>query len=138
MNANNLVQPVIQMMQGGSSYSVDDVSPNSSAIVGVTLLGDLEDALAVLRTAVLLARNLRTTLFLGLPGKDVLPVRFSEAPSSTSVSELLDSARAQLLRLAVPKFAMELNVIAASFVDTGSVTMRVREFSSGAPTNLAK
>jgi hypothetical protein len=138
MKAKTLTQPAIQTMEGVPSCNADDVSPHSSAIVGVTLLGDLDDVLACLRTAVLLARNLRATLFLGLPGKEVLPVRFSEAPCSTLVSELLDSARAQLLRLAVPTFAMEFNVIAASFVCAGSITMRVREFSSGAPTNLTK
>ena len=126
MNANNLVQPVIQMMQGGSSYSVDDVSPNSSVIVGVTLLGDLEDVLAVLRTAVLLAKNLKAPLSLNHIGRDILPGNFSDTPYSKLVAEILRFARAQLERLAAPAFIMEVNIVAASFVCAGSVTLSVR------------
>ena len=51
------------------SYSVDDISPNSSVVAGVTLTGDWQDVKAVLRTAILLAKNLRTPLFFGLPGE---------------------------------------------------------------------
>ena len=72
MKAKNLIQPGIRAME---SVSADDVSPHSSAMRGVTLLGgDLQDVLAVLRTAVLLARNLKASLSLSLPGKEVLPV----------------------------------------------------------------
>ena len=130
MKTKTLIRPAIQTMEGVPSRSAEDVSPHSSAIVGVTLLGDLEDVLAVLRTAVLLARNLRAPLSLSFPGKDVLPVDFGKAPYSTLVSELLDSARAQLRRLAAPAFAMEVNVIAASFVSAGSITMCVRNANS--------
>jgi hypothetical protein len=137
MKAKTLVQPTVQSVESVLSNSADNVSPNASAIVGVTLLGDLEDVLAVLRTAVLLARNLRAPLSLGLPGQNVLPVDFSQPPCATSVSELLESARAQLGVLAAA-FAMEFTVIAASFNCAGSITMRVREFSPGASGNLTK
>jgi hypothetical protein len=125
MKTKTPIQPASQTMDSAPSWSVDDVSPHSSAIVGVTLLGDLEEVLAVLRTAVLLARNLRAPLTLSLPGKDVLPFDFGETPSSTAVSRLLDSARAQLRRLGAPAFVMEVNLVAASFVLGGSITMRV-------------
>ena len=130
MKTKTLIRPAIQTMEGVPSRSAEDVSPHSSAIVGVTLLGDLEDVLAVLRTAVLLARNLRAPLSLSFPGKDVLPVDFGKAPYSTLVSELLDFARAQLGRLAAPAFAMEVNIVAASFVCAGSITMCVRSANS--------
>ena len=125
MKAKKLIQPAIPMMKGIPSKSAYDVSPHSSAIVGVTMLGDLEDVLAVLRTAVVLARNLRATLFLGLSGKDVFPVHFGEAAYSTLVAEVLDSAGAQLRGLGAP-FAMEVNIVAASFISEGAITMRVR------------
>jgi hypothetical protein len=133
MNANNLVQPVIQMMHGESSYSVDDVSPNSSAIVGVTLLGDLEDALAVLRTAVLIARNLRATLFLDFPGKHASSIHFGEATCSTSASELLHSVRPRLRKLmSVHRQALvlEITITAASFISEGSISMRIRSVNA--------
>jgi len=126
MKTKTLIRPAIQTMEGVPSCKADDVSPHSSAIVGVTLLGDLEDVLAVVRTTVLLARSMKAPLSLSFPGKDVLPVDFGETPCSTLVSDLLDSARAQLGRLNAPAFAMEVDIVAASFVCAGSITMRVR------------
>jgi hypothetical protein len=126
MKMKALIQPGIRTTENARSSDGDDVFPNSSAIVGTTLLGDLEDALAVLRTVVLLSRNLGARLFLGLPGMDVLPVHFDEAPQFTSVSELLDSTRTQLGGLNAMTFAVEVNIVAASFVCSGSITMRVR------------
>jgi hypothetical protein len=116
----------MQTMENAPSWSVDDVSPHSSAIVGVTLLVDLEEVLAVLRTAVVLARNLRAPLSLHLPGKNSFPVDLGESPSSPVVSRLLDSTRAQISRIAAPAFIIEVNLVAASFVRGGSITMRVR------------
>ena len=131
MKAKTLTQPAIQTMEGVPSRSAEDVSPHSSAIVGVTLLGDLEDVLAVLRTAVLLAKNMKAPLSLDLLGRDILPGNFDDTPYSKLVSELLGSARAQLRSLAAaPAFAMEVNVIAASFVSAGSITMCVRSANS--------
>ena len=126
MKAKTLTQPAIQTMEGVPSRSAEDVSPHSSAIVGVTLLGDLEDVLAVLRTAVLLAKNMKAPLSLDLLGRDILPGNFDDTPYSKLVSELLDSARAQLGLLAASVFAMEVNVVAASFISAGSITMCVR------------
>ena len=130
MKAKILTQPAIQTMEGVPSRSAEDVSPHSSAIVGVTLLGDLEDVLAVLRTAVLLAKNMKAPLSLDLLGRDILPGNFDDTPYSKLVSELLGSARAQLGRLNAPAFAMEVNVIAASFVSAGSIAMCVRNANS--------
>jgi hypothetical protein len=134
MRANNLSQPVIQMMEGGPSYSVDDVSPHSSAIVGVTLLGDLEDALAALRTAVLIARNMKATLFLDFPGKHISSIDFGEATCSTSASELLHSVRPQLRKLmSVHRQALvlEFTITAASFISEGRISMRIRSMNAG-------
>ena len=134
MRAKNLEQPGIQMMEGGPSFSVDDVSPNSSAIVGITLLGDLEDALAVLRTTVLIARNLRATLFLDFPGKRVSSIHFGEDTCSTSASGLLDSVRPRLRKLmSVHRQALvlEVTITAASFISEGSVLMRIRSVNAG-------
>ena len=130
MKTKVLIQPDIRTMENARSYGGDDVSQNSSAIVGTTLLGDLEDALAVFRTALLLSSNLGARLFLGLPGMDVLPVHLDEAQRSTLVSELLDSTRKQLGGLNAIAFAVEVNIVAASFVCRGSITMHVRSANS--------
>jgi len=127
MKAETLTQPIVPRMAVPSN-SMDDVSPNSSALMGVTLIGDRQDVLAVLRTAVLLARNLRTPLFLGLPGQDALPVQLGEVPNAKLVSELVDSVRMQGRRRAraATSFAIEVTVTAASFVCAGSITLRIR------------
>ena len=130
MKMKTLIQRGIRTIEKAPAYSGDDVSPNSSAIVGTTLLGDLEDALAVFRTALLLSRNLGARLFLGLPGMDVLPVHLDEAQRSALVSELLDSTRKQLGGLNAVAFAVEVNIVAASFVCSGSITVRVRGANS--------
>ena len=93
-------------------------------------MGDFDDVLAVLRTAVLLAKNMKAPLSLDLLGSDILPGNFDNTPYSKLVSELLDSARAQLGLLAASAFAMEVNVVAASFVSAGSITMRIRTANS--------
>jgi hypothetical protein len=130
MKSKTLTQPAIQTMARVPSGGVDKVSPNASAIVGVTLMGDFDDVLAVLRTAVLLAKNMKAPLSLDLLGRDILPGNFDDTPYSKLVSELLDSARAQLGLLAASVFAMEVNVVAASFISAGSITMRIRTANS--------
>ncbi len=72
MKSKTPIRPVTQTMEGILSRDVNEDFPISSAIVGITLLGDLEDVLAVLRTAVLLARSLKAPLSLNLLGKDIL------------------------------------------------------------------
>ena len=106
-----------------------DVAPTSSVIVGVTLLGGVDDVLALLRTAVLLARNMEASLFFEFPGRDTSPSFFSEAPSPARLSGLLDSAGPQLRKLiseTAPLLASEITVTAASFVSKGTISMRVR------------
>jgi hypothetical protein len=110
-----------------------DVSPNASAIVGVTLLGDVDDVLAVLRTAVLLARNLGASLSLQFPGTDPSPFSFSEAPSPARLSVLLGSVGPQLRKLISersPMLASEVTVTVASFVSKGTISMRVRSVNT--------
>ena len=131
MKTEALTQRAVNRMES-PSYSMDDISPNSSVVAGVTLTGDWQDVMAVLRTAIVLAKNLRTPLFFGLPGSEILPVELGEVPNGTLVSELLDSGKMQGRghRRATPSFAIEVNVIAASFVSAGSITMRVRTANS--------
>jgi hypothetical protein len=121
MKSKTPIRPAAQAIEGILSRNVNEELPISSAIVGVTLLGDLDDVLAVLRTAILLARSLKAPLSLSVIGKDILSGDVDE----TLVPELLDSARTQLRGLNAPAFTMEVNIIAASFVSAGSITMSV-------------
>lgn len=121
MKSKTPIRPVTHTMEGIRSSNVNEDFPISSAIVGITLLGDLEDVLAVLRTAVLLARSLKAPLSLNLLGKDILSGDVDES----LLPELLDSARTQLRGVNTPPFTMEVNIIAASFVSAGSISMCV-------------
>jgi hypothetical protein len=124
MKTKMLTPPIIQAA---------DVAPNASAIVGVTLLGDVDDVLAVLRTTVLLARNLKASLSIEFPGRDSSPYFFSEAPSAARFSGLLGSVEPHLRKLISersPMLASEVTVTAASFVSKGTISMRVRSVSA--------
>jgi hypothetical protein len=76
--------------------------------------------------AVLLAKNLKASLSLNLIGRDILPGNFNNTPYSKLVVKILRFAKAQLEGLAAPAFIMEANIVAASFVCAGSVTLSVR------------
>jgi hypothetical protein len=106
-----------------SSRNVNGNSTISSAIVGVTLLGDLEDVLAVVRTTIVLARSMKASLSLNLFEKDILSVQVDETSDSTLA--LLNSVKEKLRELVTGTYSMEVNVVAASFVYAGSVTMKV-------------
>src|ERR1700686_672039 len=115
MSAKALIQAAIHGRELPSN-SIDDVSANSSAILGVTLLGDPEDALAALRTAVLLAKNLRATLSVDLSGRDIFSIDFGEAPRSKLATGFLDSVRAELRRLISicgPDLILEVTITSA-------------------------
>jgi hypothetical protein len=132
MRTRALVQPAVRSAIGiVASGNADNISPNSSAIVGITVLADVEDVLAVLRTAVLFARSLQATLSVNLPGGEGLSALFGEDPAS--LSELLDSVQTELRELVstgAPSFILEASVIAASFVSAGSISVRVRSANS--------
>jgi len=134
MRTRALVQPAVRSAIGSmASGAADDVSPNSSAVVGITVLADVEDVFAVLRTAILFARSLQATLSVNLPGREVFSVHFGEDPSPASLSELLDSVQTELRKLVsthAPKLILEASVIAASFVSAGCISVWVRSANS--------
>jgi|SRR5690349_9281535 len=96
--------------------STDQASPASSAIVGITALASLENVLAVLRTAILVAKNLRAPLSVDIPGKEVDCSNFSSPQLS---SEMFNSVQSRLLEITSvdpPVFVLEASIIAESFV----------------------
>ena len=125
MNAKSLIRPAIHEME----VPAHGVTPNSSAIIGVTLIGDLEDVLAVLRTGTFLARNLRATLSVELPGKDVFSVHLDQVSSPIVLLGLLDSVKAQHCNLdsaPITEFIVEITITAASLISEGIISIRVR------------
>jgi hypothetical protein len=134
MRTRALVQPAVRSAIGiVASGNADDVSPHSSAIVGITVLADLEDVLAVLRAVVLFARSLQATLSVNLPGREVLSLHFGDDPCPASLSLPLDSVQTELREMVsthAPSLILEASVIAASFVSTASISVRVRSANS--------
>ena len=83
----------------------------------------------MLRTAVLLARNLRAPLSLEPSWKGCFasPLRrSSKFHIGVRTFGFRERSSASLIGVHATAFAMEVNVIAASFVCAGSITMRVR------------
>jgi hypothetical protein len=62
----------------------------------LSLRGNAEDVLAAVRTAVLVAKSLETTLRLDLEGSECFKAHFGSAASDEFVAGLLDSVRRQL------------------------------------------
>jgi hypothetical protein len=134
MRTRDAVQPVGISEGRITAGSAGDVSPNSSVVVAITVLADAEDVLAVIRTAFLLARNLRAPLSVNLLGREISSVHVGDSSGKLTLSELLESARRELHELVykrVPSFVLEASVIAASFVSAGSISVCVRNTNSG-------
>jgi hypothetical protein len=135
MRTRDAVQPIVGISEGRmTAGSAGDVSPNSSAVVAITVLADAEDVLAVLRTAFLLARNLRAPLSVNLLGREISSGHVDDSSRELTVSELLESAGRELHELVykrAPNFVLEASVIAASFVSAGSISVCVRSTNPG-------
>jgi hypothetical protein len=134
MSVTSTMRPALRRtIDSSASHRADGVTPTSSVVLGITVLADGADVPAVLRTAVLLAKNVRATLYLDLPGKDIFEVHFGRASSPKMLSGLLDSVEQQpneVVAMSGPGFGLEATIIAASFVSAGSISMRVRSASS--------
>jgi hypothetical protein len=77
------------------------VSPNSSAILTLTVLASQEEVLAVLRTAALLARTFKAQLSVDLPEKETLVVDPEDIYAASQLG-LVDAAQVYLQQ---PMFA---------------------------------
>jgi len=114
--------------RSASSY-LAEVSPNSSAVVAVTVVADLSDILAVLRTAALLARSFKTKLSVDVPGLKSFVISPSDDVHQVPVQKMLDPIQSHLceiMSLGTRAFVLEANVTAASFLTVGSIALRVR------------
>lgn len=110
------------------SYHAES-SPNSSAVLAVTVLADIEDVLAVIRTAALLGKSFKGSTSVDLPGEDTIHIESADNLSQASLAKLLDSIQGKLCKLGssqAPVFAVEATITAASFLANGAVSVHVR------------
>jgi len=130
-----MVQPTVRSVVGSvTSGNADDVSPNSSAIMAITVLADTQDVLAVVRTGFLLARSLHAPLSINLLGREISSVHVGDSSDQLTLSEVLESVQRELCDRAYNRalsFVLEASVIAASFVSAGSISLRIRAANSG-------
>jgi hypothetical protein len=114
-------------VQSASSY-LAGVSPNASVVIAVSVVADLTDVLAVLRTAALLARSFRTKLSVDIPGMKDFVVSPVDAADQMAVQKMLDSIQAHVdedMSSGTRVFMMEVNLTAASFLTIGNIAVRV-------------
>jgi len=119
-----------------SSYPAG-VSPNSSAVIAVTLVADLPDAMAVLRTAVLLARSFKTKLSVDVLGMKNFVISPADDLHEVPVQKLLDPIQAHLREImssGTRGFVLEASLTTASFLTVGSIALRVHTEDSSRRT----
>lgn len=119
-----------ESMSGLYSYRAG-VSPGSSAILAFTVLASLEEVLAVLQTAALLARSFKAQLSVEIPGKETLVVGPDDL-YDTSPESFLPSIEAHFSSTP-PGFVLEADFTAATFVSCGNISVRIRWGASRPP-----
>lgn len=105
------------------------VTPNSSAVLAITVLANLDDVPAVLRTAALLAKNFKTQLCVTPYEEETLVIDPVDYLYEASLSKLVDSIQAQVRKLQFvdpPTLVLEAEAVAASFVSLGRISVRIR------------
>ena len=108
--------------------NVTEVTPTSSAVIAVTLTADMQDTLAALRTAALLARSLKAALSIDVFGMETIVVGPGEDEDQAAVRETLDRVHAHLRDNMSPNrrsFVLEGNITAASFLTVGGISVRL-------------
>ena len=110
------------------SYHAES-SPNSSALLAVTVLADVEDVLAVIRTAALLGKSFKASTSVDLLGEDDLHIESGENLSQASLARLLEVIQCKLSKQGssqAPIFALEATITAASFLASGAISVHIR------------
>ena len=114
-------------VRSSSSYPAE-VSPNSSAVMAFSVVADIADVLAVLRTAVLLARSFKTNLSVDVQGTKNFVMSPADDVYQMPVQKILDPIQARLREImssGMQSFVLEASFTAASFLAAGSIAVRV-------------
>jgi hypothetical protein len=124
-------QPVEAMGPRGSYLA--QISPNSSAEIALSVVADLHDVLAALRTAALFARSFEAKLSVDVLGMKPFAIDPNDREHETSIKKILHSVHAHLRELVssdASTFVLETNLTAASFLAINSVVVRVHRRSA--------
>ena len=122
------VRRSIGAIDTAESYHAESL-PNSSAIFAVTVLADIEDVLAVIRTAALLGKSFKASTSVDFMGEDAIHIESGDSPSQASLAKLLDVIQGKLCKQGsseAPIFALEASITAASFLASGAIAVHIR------------
>jgi hypothetical protein len=114
----------------------------ASTLLGVTLVANCEEALAAVRTAILLARNFKSSLYVNVQGATIL-FDFSEAQPAETVGQWngaernrpewkqtewhqLEAGLHSLDSSPAAAFVLQFDLTAASILSAGNLWMQVR------------
>ncbi len=112
----------------GAVRNAADVSPYSSALVGITLIGNHQEIGAVLRTAVLLARTFKAQLSVEFSRVETFVVDPIDELRGKALKKVLDPIYDRLRKLASSAgsvLVVEADFTAASFLCTGTIAIRI-------------
>ena len=120
-------------IEGPPSHHVES-SPNSSAMLAVTVLADIEDVVAVIRTAALLGNSFKASTSVEVFGEDAIRIEPGENLSHGALEKSLEVIHGKLCRRGysqAPAFAVEASITAASFLAAGTISVHIRGTDSG-------
>ena len=114
-------------------FTVADVAPNSSALLAVTMLPDLQEALAVLRTAALLARSSNSQLCIEILGMESLVIDSADDLGRKSFRRMCGPIQDNLRKLTSngSVLVLEAGLTSASFLRAGTVSVRIHTQAAG-------
>jgi hypothetical protein len=110
------------------------------SILAVTVLGDTEDVLAVVRTAALLGNSFKASTSIDLLGESAIHIESGENGSPASLEKLMQLVDRKLSEQGtsqVSAFTVEASITAASFLTIGSISVNVRKVPDSAPKRPA-
>ncbi len=109
------------------------ISPNSSAEIAFSVVADLHDVLAALRTVALFARSFETKLAVDVLGIQPFVIDPSDREYEASIKRVVQSVHAHLREMALSDaraFVLETNLTAASFLTINSIVIRIHRRSA--------
>lgn len=109
-------------------FTVADVEPNSSTLLAITMLPDLQEALAVLRTAALLARSSNSQLCIEISGMESLVIDTADDLGRKSFRRMCSPIQDNLRKLTSngSVLVLEAGITSASFLRAGTISVRIR------------
>lgn len=114
--------------------------PNSSAILAVSVLANVEDVIAVARTAVLIGKSLKAATSIDLMGEPLINIDQSEPLRVAELRSSLEAMKAKLRPHRAsphePCFAVEASITAASFLAAGTITLHIRSAERSSKSQL--